>query len=71
MTFTHASIDFARIARPIVDLPLDPGYFSQWMPTSHPMATIQAHYACSASLRCRSSVFFAMTKFTKAQDTNR
>jgi len=32
---------------------------------------LQAYYACKTSLFCFKSIFFAMTKFTRAQDTKR
>lgn len=70
-TFRYASIDFARIVHPIVVFPRQPRLFRPLDACFSSMDTIQAHYACNTGLRCRSSVFLAMTKFTKAQKTNR
>ena len=45
--------------------------FARFAGPSGPKGVHQAYYACVASRCCRKSTVFAMTRFTKAQDTKR
>ncbi len=52
-------------------LGLKQGHFIHQATISGPVGIQQAYYACINNRCCRSRVFFAMTKFTSAQDVNK